>query len=229
MIVIESRGAFRLSISRGGLPCPGSLLVSVAFVPGPCRRSFALLFAAAAPARAQLVVNEIDYDQPGTDFAEFIEIKNVSAPSVNLSSYSVELVDGNGGGAVVYQTIVLPAFNLAAGAYYVICANAATVPNCNLDVTPDTNLIQNGAPDAVAIRQGATLIDTVSYEGVTGVPYTEGGVGAPADDGMIPASGISRIPDGIDTNANDLDFAVAPITPGFANTVPVELQSFTVE
>src|SRR5437870_1440573 len=153
-----------------------------------------LFLGGAAPARAQLVVNEIDYDQPGTDLAEFIEIKNVSASSVNLSSYSVELVDGNGGGAVVYQTIVLPAFNLAAGAYYVICANAANVINCNLDVTPDSNLIQNGSQDAVAIRQGPTLIDTVSYEGVTGAPYTEGGVGAPADDGLTPRAASPAFP-----------------------------------
>jgi hypothetical protein len=184
----------------------------------------------AASARAQLVVNEIDYDQPGTDTAEFIEIKNVSASPVNLSSYSVELVNGAGGGAVVYQTIVLPAFSLAQGGYYVICGNAATVPNCDLDVAPDTNLIQNGPPDAVAIRMGPTLIDTVSYAGVTGPPYTEGSGGAPADPGTAFGMGISRLPDGIDTNQNSLDFRVTTITPGLANApVPVELLRFTVE
>jgi hypothetical protein len=28
---------------------------------------------------ASLVINEVDYDQPGSDTAEFIEIKNISA------------------------------------------------------------------------------------------------------------------------------------------------------
>src|SRR5688572_19776874 len=112
-----------------------------------------LLGGTPADAQSTLVVNEIDYDQPGTDTAEFIELKNVSGSILDLDTYSVELVNGNGGGAVVYQTIDLPPFALVPGGYYIICGNAALVLNCQLDVTPDTNLIQNGAPDAVAIRQ----------------------------------------------------------------------------
>src|ERR671928_182837 len=53
---------------------------------------------------AGLVINEIDYDQPGTDTAEFIELKNNGANGVNLDPYSLVLVNGNGGGAVPYQT-----------------------------------------------------------------------------------------------------------------------------
>jgi hypothetical protein len=88
----------------------------------------------------------VDYDQPSTDAAEFLEIKNVSGEAIDLSSYSVELVNGTGGGATVYQTITLPTVSLAAGDYFVVCANLATVANCDLDVAPDTNLIQNGPP-----------------------------------------------------------------------------------
>ena len=58
---------------------------------------------------------------------------------------------GTGGGVAVYQTIPLPAVSLAVGGYFVLCGDAATVADCDLDVSPDTNLIQNGAPDAVAI------------------------------------------------------------------------------
>ena len=94
--------------------------------------------AAAPAASTTLVINEVDYDQPATDTAEFLELKNVSASAIDLDPYSVELVNGNGGGAVVYQTIDLPAVNLAAGDHYVICANAATTSNCDLDVAPDT-------------------------------------------------------------------------------------------
>ena len=181
----------------------------------------ALLFAA-VPARAAsttLVINEIDYDQPSTDTAEFLEIKNVSASGIDLDPYSVELVNGTGGGASVYQTIDLPAVTLGAGGYFVVCANAATVPGCDLDVAPDTNLIQNGAPDAVAIRLGSELVDTVSYEGDTGAPYTEGsGVGL--EDDAVGDNGISRCPDGTDTDQNNVDLVAAPITPGAENDCP---------
>ena len=192
----------------------------------------ALGVAAAAPARAPRVINEVDYDQPGTDTAEFIEIKNVSAATVDLTDYSVELVNGNGGGAAVYQTIPLaPQGTLPSGDFLVICSNTANVPGCDLQVLPLTNLIQNGSPDAVAIRfQGSTLIDTVSYDGVTGVPYTEGPAGAPADPSALASRGISRFPDGADTNLNAVDFIMADITPGQENTsTPVELFGFRVE
>ena len=139
---------------------------------------FALFFT--GPVTAQLVINEIDYDQPGADASEFVEIKNVSGGPVDLTGYSVELVNGTGGGAAIYNTIALPSVSLAAGAYFVVCANAATVVNCDLDDSPNTNFIQNGDPDAVGLRDGAdALIDAVSYEGDTGAPYTEGSGGRP--------------------------------------------------
>lgn len=49
----------------------------------------------------ELVVNEIDYDQPSTDTAEFLEIRNNSAAPVDLDPVVVELVNGNLGGAAV--------------------------------------------------------------------------------------------------------------------------------
>jgi hypothetical protein len=97
----------------------------------------------------QLVINEVDYDQPSTDTAEFVEIKNNGSSAVSLSGVTLELVNGSGG--AIYDTINLPAVSLAAGDYFVVCANAATVANCDLDDDPDTNFIQNGAPDAVGL------------------------------------------------------------------------------
>lgn len=168
------------------------------------------------PTGPTLVVNEIDYDQPSTDAAEFVELKNITGASLNLDSFAVQLVNGNGG--AVYGTFDLPNVELAAGDYYVVCANAATVANCDLDVAPDTNLLQNGPPDAVAVVQGATIIDTVSYEGNT-AGYTEGS-GAQEDPDGVAGSGLSRCPDGTDTNNNSADFLLAVITPGAASTCP---------
>lgn len=172
-----------------------------------------------------LVINEIDYDQPSTDNAEFIELKNIGSSSINLDPFDVLIINGSGGSATIARTIDLPNVNLAAGDYYVISANAANVPNTDLDVSPDTNLIQNGNaagndPDAVALVQGSIVIDTVSYEGDTGAPYTEGtGVGL-EDDGNVANRGISRVPDGTDTNNNNTDFTFQGITPGLANVLP---------
>ena len=42
-----------------------------------------------APTSGNLVINEIDYDQPSTDAAEFIEIKNNDSIAVNLDAYDI--------------------------------------------------------------------------------------------------------------------------------------------
>ncbi|HEY3232004.1 MAG TPA: ExeM/NucH family extracellular endonuclease, partial [Roseiflexaceae bacterium] len=173
------------------------------------------------PVASPLVINEIDYDQPSTDAAEFIEIRNNDSASVNLDLYSLQLVNGNAGGAAIYQTIDLPNVSLAVGDYYVVCANTATVTNCDLDVTPDTNLIQNGAPDAVALLFNGTIIDTISYEGNTGAPYTESSGAGVEDDGVQASESISRCPDGADTNQNNIDFSRRTSTPGAANICAV--------
>jgi hypothetical protein len=65
---------------------------------------FFFLFPVPAPAASTtLVINEIDYDQPSTDTAEFLEISNISTAPVNLNGSTVELVNGSDG--LVYLTI----------------------------------------------------------------------------------------------------------------------------
>jgi predicted extracellular nuclease len=167
-----------------------------------------------------VVINEVDYDQSSIDTAEFLELKNVSASSIELDSYSVEFVNGNAGGAVPYRTLDLPAVSLAAGDYFVICANTATVANCDLDGGPDTDFIQNGSPDALGLRNGSTLVDALSYEGNSGAPYTEGSGTGLEDDPNAGTNGLSRCPDGTDSDANNADFSYRPSTPGAANDCP---------
>ena len=164
----------------------------------------------------ELVVNEADINTPGTpDAAEFIEIKNTYTSALNLDAYEVELVNG---GNTVYDTIDLPNVTLAANDYYVICTDSAAVPNCDLVVTPATNWLQNGSPDAIAIRDTANsdqLVDTVSYGGDAADPYTEvtGTVSAISSANI----GLSRLPDGADSNQNVVDWGRRCITPGSAN------------
>jgi predicted extracellular nuclease len=179
----------------------------------------ALALPAAAPAASTtLVINEVDYDQPSTDTAEFLELKNVSAAAIDLGPYAIELVNGTGSGAAVYQTIDLPTVSLAAGDHYVVCANAATTPNCDLDIV---DAIQNGAPDAIGLRLGSSLVDALSYEGNSGAPYTEGSGAGLVDDGV--PEGLSRCADGTDSDQNNVDFVLAAVTPGAGNCPPPAL------
>ena len=179
----------------------------------------AALLVLAAPASAQsttLVINEVDYDQPATDSAEFLEIKNVATSAINLDPYAVRFV--NGANNTVYLNFDLPSVDLPPGGHYVVCGDLAAVTNCNLDVGAATDLIQNGPPDAAAIVQGDTVIDAVSYEGL--VPGYSEGTTAPTDTAAAAPAGpesISRVPEGCDTDDNGVDFARVASTPGAAN------------
>jgi len=172
-----------------------------------------------------LVINEVDYDQPSIDVAEFIELKNTGSIPIEMSTISVDLINGASGGAVVYLTLEDMNWpTLMPGDYFVICGNAGFTLNCDADVQPDVDLVQNGDPDAIAVRFTAdtVLLDKMSYEGdvpgfveVSGSDLQDpswGGVG-----GNNENKSISRVPDGIDTNNNNDDFEVACITPGAEN------------
>ncbi|MBE0641886.1 MAG: lamin tail domain-containing protein, partial [Bacteroidales bacterium] len=172
----------------------------------------------------ELVINEVDYDQPGAgDPSEFIEIKNKDNNGLDLEGYSLKLINGNGGLPYATFTFTEGMF-IPAGGYFVICANAANTENCDWDVSPNNDLIQNGPtssgpyPDAMALYDPyGVVLDMLSYEG--DVPgYTEGsGVGL-NDNGNTPGHGLSRYPDGVDTDVNNVDFIFKCITPGEPNT-----------
>lgn len=173
------------------------------------------------PVAQPLVINEMDYDMPGTDSAEFIELRNNDTAAIDLSNYAIELVNGSGGGAVVYQTIPLPAIQLAPGDYFVLCGDSNRTTHCDMDISPSINLIQNGAPDAVAVKfNGTTIVDALSYEGNAAVPYREISGSGLLDDSSVDDAGLSRMPDGEDTDFNNQDFSFQCITPGGPNGPP---------
>jgi hypothetical protein len=185
------------------------------------------LLAATGAARAQVVINEVDYDQPGTDTSEWIELKNIGTSSVNLSAYALVFLNGATSPPSPYNNspVALPNVMLAAGDYFVVCANAATTPSCDFDAPGvSTDWIQNGyppsgsgAPDAIKLTLNGIDHDVLSYEG--DVPGAVEGSGVPragGDDG-VGATGLSRCPDGSDTNNNSVDFILRPTTPGAPN------------
>ena len=136
----------------------------------------AAAFALTSLASAQDVrISEIHYDNAGTDAGEAIEI---SAPAgTDLTGWSVVLYNGNGG--AVYDTDTLSG---------VVPANCGDRGVVVLDYPP--NGIQNGAPDGIALVNGATVVEFLSYEGMMTA------VGGPAD-GMT-SNDILALQSGVD-------------------------------
>lgn len=174
-----------------------------------------------------LVINEVDYDQSGVDFNEFIELYNGGSSAVNLGDYAVLLFNGNSTSLAVYDTLLLPAQSLNPGSYFVICGLGSSLPNCDMSFADSSNQIQNGPPDAIAIVSiaGASFIDALSYEGSCPAPFVEG-TGLPIGDSDTivadtiegPFISIGRFPDGNDSNNNSVDFARQCKTPGAPNS-----------
>ena len=185
-------------------------------------------------ATARLVINEIDYDQPGTDTGEFIELYNGTGATVDLTNLSIVFVNGSATPPAEYLRVNLDAQgSLPAGGFLVVADNAVTVAQGALVLRFATasNSIQNGMPDGVALinRQSLTVLDALSYTGaitnatLTGfaspVNLVEGTVlpTSVADSNTVVGS-LSRIPNGTDTDnaASDWHFTSTP-TPGAAN------------
>ena len=89
-----------------------------------------------------LVINEVDYDNAGSDTDEFVEILNTGAVDIDLTGLSLQL--WNGSNTTVYNTIALDPVVLAAGDYFVV--GSATVPN--VDQVAWASLARTAIPPA---------------------------------------------------------------------------------
>jgi hypothetical protein len=157
----------------------------------------------------KLVINEVDYDQVGTDANGFVEITNVGGAAADLAN--VDLVAVNGGDNAEYDRVQLTS-TLAAGAH--------------LDIAIE---LQNGAPDGLALLEGTTLLDALSYEGaitaatIGGQTYNlvEGtALAAAVEDSNTAGGSLIRNPDGKDSNDAASDWAfTTTVTRGAANVM----------
>lgn len=186
------------------------------------RRSLLVLPALFATAvNAQIVINEVDYDQVSTDNAEFIEIKNIGETAFPMQYVAVVMYNGSSGAADEYRNISSESWPpLEPGDYFVVCANMGLTLNCDHAATPITNLIQNGANDAIVLVStiDSQILDVVSYGG--SLPGYVEGTGTTAEDtNLSDGVSIGRSPDGNDTNDNDADFFLMCSTPGAENLI----------
>ena len=142
------------------------------------------------------MINEVDYDQVGADGNGFVEIHNTGGAAADLSN--VDLVAVNGGDGLEYDRVALTG-SLAAGGYLAVAIE-----------------LQNGAPDGLALLDGTTLVDALSYEGaitaatIGGQTYNlvEGtALAASVEDSNTVAGSLIRNPNGKDTNDAASDWA----------------------
>ncbi len=169
---------------------------------------FVLWFMASAASSA-VFINEIHYDNTGTDEGEAIEIAGPAG--TDLTGWSLVLYNGSNG--AVYDTTTLngtiPDFGSGFGVVF---------------VSYPTNGIQNGSPDGLAlVDSGSNVIQFLSYEG------TFTAVGGPANgmssvdigvsEGSGTAVGDSLQLIGTGTMGGDFTWAASqPNTFGLVNT-----------
>jgi len=160
--------------------------------------------------QSQLLINEIDYDQPGTDSSEYLELIGEAGTYNNVV---VSLINGNNNSS--YNSFSLGNITLAnetdGFGFYVI--GVPTVPNVDYsDGFPATNAIQNGSPDGIELWVDGVIVDAVVYEGsmndANGNPMEE--VDASFYEGL---DGLSISRDGLD----NFGWSVSNITPGAIN------------
>jgi len=165
---------------------------------------------------AQLFINEIDYDQSGTDHDEFIEI---AGPAGTYSDVTIELINGINNS--VYETVQISSLTLS---------NQSDGYGFHAEYISG---IQNGAPDGVQLKVGGVIVDAVSYEN-TGSAMTDSNSGSLeqtsglSETNSTGNNSIGRI--GVDESV----WQTMTISPGNANNVsgsndqslPVELTSF---
>ncbi len=165
----------------------------------------------------KIVINEIDYDQPGRDDHEFVELYNAGGEPVSLAGLSLELVNGATGS--VYASIPLTGAgsSLAPGAYLLVADEAvlAALPAGTQGILL-TRDIQNGSPDGVRIvTDSGDFVDGLAYEGW--MPYVgEGDSPTARESNSGINESLSRC--GADTDNNDADFKATLPSPGQANT-----------
>ncbi len=136
-----------------------------------------------------IIFSEIDYDQPGTDNNEFLELRIIN--EVSISNCEIRLVNGSNNSN--YDTIDLTG-NWGPNQYLLI--GSTNIANRDLTFGGGacaSNCLQNGAPDGFALVDTSATAGTVvwfySYEGtITGY---DAGDGTPVDSTPLTNNGTA--------------------------------------
>lgn len=145
-----------------------------------------------AAASAEVFINEVHYDNAGSDSGERVEV--VATAGESLSGYRIHLYNGsNPSAATTYDNDQVPAGSV------VSCGGSVRVAT----VTYPSNGLQNGANDAIALVDASgALVQFLSYEGTatgangpaagrtsSNLPVSEGGSSAAGTSLQLGGSG----------------------------------------
>jgi hypothetical protein len=104
--------------------------------------------------------SEIDYDNPGTDTAEFAELVNPGAVAFDLTGFTVVTVNGGVNPPAQYGGTVALSGSIPAGGRIVI----GNVPGAQFAFSATSNALQNGPNDAIALLDSTgAVIDGIVY------------------------------------------------------------------
>jgi hypothetical protein len=182
------------------------------------------LWGGTSATHAAIIINEIAYDDSGSDNREYVELYNSGPGAVDISGWTLigrDPTTVNSSAAVPAATMLLP------GGYYVF-GNTGIL---NLNQTVASDFLENDI-ESIEIRDGGgALVDALIYESNKGIAGNLTGSGLPAETG--PGSfgnngtgpdlagnttvSLGRFIDGRDTNNNGRDFGMRPSTPGTSN------------
>lgn len=131
-------------------------------------------------------INEFHYDNAGTDTGEFVEIRTAAGDDVSF----LEIVLINGSNGSEYNRVAVSGLTMTTDGtydYYV----------WNLPA----NGLQNGSPDGIALVNGGTVLEFVSYEGeiettIDGQTVTSTDVGVAENGGTEAGQSLQRNDDG---------------------------------
>jgi len=175
-----------------------------------------------------IIINEVDYDQPGADSTEFVELINPTDGVIATAGLYLVYINGTTG--LPYATVPLTELNAIEPGGYAVIGSEAALAQVPLGVPTMAGpfSIQNGSPDAIAlvagdpIQPGAVAWDVFTYEGVI-EELTDGSTWwvSEGDAGTDNNTGsLGRCPNGIDTDNNTLDYVYGDLSPGQANPCP---------
>ena len=181
---------------------------------------------------AAIIINEVVYDDGGTDDREFVELYNSGPAAVDISNWTVRNSDTVAPPGDNNADHTIPAgTSLAAGDYYVIGMTGVL----NVDQVV-TGTLENDNEGMELLDASGVVQDTLIYElnkGPVAVSPGEGGIwgnnqstdfaGTP----LNTSASVGRFVDGRDTNNNGRDFGFRPSTPGTSNN-PINITAYTV-
>ncbi|MEM1322733.1 MAG: lamin tail domain-containing protein [Bacteroidota bacterium] len=124
----------------------------------------------AASAQTDLIISEINYNNPGTDSLEFIELYNKGNAAIDLTGYSFSR-------GVEYN---FPNISLDAGSTLVIALDSAAMQR-QFGITArqwDNGALVNGGEQITLVDASSNVVDAVEYDNNFPWPVQAGGEGS---------------------------------------------------